>query len=146
LGFGYDSSLASDDYNLFFARKGDVPHRDRGYEFGKPSEIVEIPVSWSWDDFPQFEFVTSPGFTANALSNPAKVFEIWSRDVDYMVERVPGGVFDLTCHPQCIGRGHRIMLLEQIIEHCQQYPTLRFARMGEVAEEFRSGARAGSVA
>lgn len=46
--------------------------------------------------------------------------------------------FDLTMHPQVIGWGHRIKLLEQVIEHGQQYPGLRFARMGEVAEEFRA--------
>jgi hypothetical protein len=37
-----------------------------------------------------------------------------------------------------IGRGHRIKLLEQVIEHCLQYPSLRFARMGEVAEAYRA--------
>jgi peptidoglycan/xylan/chitin deacetylase (PgdA/CDA1 family) len=140
LGFRYDSSLAADDYHCYFARQGDVLHRDRGYEFGRETDIVEIPVSWSWDDFPQFEFVSFPTFTANALANPSKVFEIWAQDVDFMVERVPDGVFDLTCHPQVIGRGHRIMLLERFIEHCRQYPSLRFARMAEVAEAFRATA------
>ena len=142
LGFRYDSSLAADDYHPYFARTGDVLHRDRAYAFGRPSEIVEIPVSWSWDDFPQFEFVSSPHFTATALANPSKVFEIWAADIDYMVERVPNGVFDLTCHPQVIGRGHRILLLERFIAHCQQYLSLRFARLGEVAEAFRTQAEA----
>jgi hypothetical protein len=41
-------------------------------------------------------------------------------------------------HPQVMGRGHRIMLLERIIEHCRQYPSLRFARAREVAEEYRA--------
>jgi len=141
LGFRYDSSLAADDYNCYFARIGDVPRLDGGFGFGQPSDIVEIPVSWSWDDFPQFEFVSSAHFSANTLASPSKVFEIWASDIDYMVERVPGGVFDLTMHPQVIGRGHRIKLLEQVIEHCRQYPSLRFARMGEVAEEYRARAR-----
>jgi len=138
LGFRYDSSLAADDYHCYFARTGDVARLDGGFAFGQPSDIVEIPVSWSWDDFPQFEFVSSPGFTATALASPSKVFEIWASDVDYMVDRVPGGVFDLTMHPQVIGRGHRIKLLEQLIEHCLQYPSLRFAQMGEVAEAYRA--------
>ena len=138
LGFRYDSSLAADDYNCYYARIGDVPRTDGGFLFGEPSEIVEIPVSWSWDDFPQFEFVSSPRFSANTLASPSKVFEIWASDIDFMVERVPGGVFDLTMHPQVIGRGHRIKLLEQVIEHGQRYPGLRFAQMGEVAEEFRT--------
>jgi peptidoglycan-N-acetylglucosamine deacetylase len=144
LGFRYDSSLAADDYNCYFARIGDVARTDGGYLFGEPSEIVEIPVSWSWDDFPQFEFVSSPRFSASTLASPSKVFEIWASDIDFLAERVPGGVFDLTMHPQVIGRGHRIKLLEQVIEHCLQYPGLRFARMTEVAEEFR--ARAGGPA
>ena len=138
LGFRYDSSLAADDYHCYFARSGDVPKLDGGYQFGEPTDIVEIPVSWSWDDFPQFEFVSAPTFTANALASPSKVFEIWAADIDYMVSRVPDGVFDLTMHPQVMGRGHRIMLLERVIEHCRQYPTLRFARAGEVAEEYRA--------
>jgi len=37
-----------------------------------------------------------------------------------------------------MGRGHRIMLLEQVIEHCRKYPSLRFARMSEVAEDYRA--------
>jgi peptidoglycan/xylan/chitin deacetylase (PgdA/CDA1 family) len=138
LGFRYDSSLAADDYHCYFARTGDVARLDGGFAFGQPSDIVEIPVSWSWDDFPQFEFVSSPGFSASALASPSKVFEIWASDIDYMVERIPGGVFDLTMHPQVIGRGHRIKLLEQVIEHCLQYPSLRFAQMGEVAEAYRA--------
>lgn len=138
LGFAYDSSLAADDYHCYFARTGDIPRTEGGFQFGLPSQIVEIPVSWSWDDFPQFEFVSSPHFNASTLASPSKVFEIWAGDIDYMVERVPGGVLDLTMHPQVIGRGHRIKLLEQVIEHCRQYPSLRFARMGEVAQEYRA--------
>jgi peptidoglycan/xylan/chitin deacetylase (PgdA/CDA1 family) len=137
LGFRYDSSLQGDDYHCYYARTRDVLHRDRAYEFGPESELVEIPVSWSWDDWPQFAFVTHPTFVANQLASPSKVFEIWSQDIDYMVDRVRGGVFDITFHPQMIGRGHRILLLERLIEHCQQYPSLTFARMRDVAEAFR---------
>ncbi len=144
LGFRYDSSLAADDYNCYFARTGDVPRQNGGFQFGQPSDIVEIPVSWSWCDFPQFELVNSPYFNANALASPSKVFEIWASDIDYLVERVPGGVLDLTLHPQVMGRGHRIKLLEQVIGHCRQYPSLRFARMSEVAEEFRAQAQRAS--
>ena len=139
LGFEYDSSMAGDDYSLYFARQGDVPALTGGYRFGAETSLVEVPVSWSWDDFPQFEFVNSPRFSANTLANPDKVFEIWSSDLDYMVHRIPDGVFDLTMHPQVIGRGHRLLLLERFIEHCLTYPTLRFARVRDVVESFRRG-------
>ena len=39
-----------------------------------------------------------------------------------------------------MGRGHRILLLERVIEHCRQYPSLKFARMAEVADEYRAQA------
>jgi len=139
LGFEYDSSMAADDYSLYFARQGDVPAPTGGYVFGAETSLVEVPVSWSWDDFPQFEFVNSPRFTSNTLANPNKVFEIWSADIDYMVRRIPGGVFDLTMHPQVIGRGHRLLLLERFIEHCLTYPSLRFARVRDAVEAFRRG-------
>lgn len=139
LGFEYDSSMAADDYSLYFARHSDVPATTGGYRFGAETNLVEVPVSWSWDDFPQFEFVNSPRFTANTLANPDKVFEIWASDIDYMVRRVPDGVFDLTMHPQVIGRGHRLLLLERFIEHCLTYPSLRFARVRDVVDQFRRG-------
>jgi peptidoglycan-N-acetylglucosamine deacetylase len=137
LGFRYDSSLSADDYHCYFARIGDIPQPTDGYVFGRPSSIVEIPVSWNWDDFPHFEFVSSPSFNANTLASPARILETWKRDVDFMVQREPDGVFDLTMHPQVIGRGHRITVLEQLIEHCLSHPKLTFATMSEVAEEFR---------
>lgn len=137
LGFEYDSSLAADDYSLYFARRGDVPAKTGGYVFGAETNLVEVPVSWSWDDYPQFEFVSSPRFMSNTLANPSKVFEIWAADIDYMARRVHNGVFDLTMHPQVIGRGHRLLLLERFIEHCRTYPSLRFARVRDAVEAFR---------
>ena len=131
--------MAADDYSLYFARQGDIPAPTGGYVFGAETSLVEVPVSWSWDDFPQFEFVNSPRFTSNTLANPNKVFEIWSADIDYMVRRIPRGVFDLTMHPQVIGRGHRLLLLERFIEHCLTYPSLRFARVRDAVEAFRRG-------
>ena len=51
LGFRYDSSLAADDYNCYFARTGDVPRTDGGFLFGSRARSWRS-VSWSWDDFP----------------------------------------------------------------------------------------------
>ena len=33
-----------------------------------------------------------------------------------MYRDVPGGVFTLTMHPQVIGRGHRFLMLERLID------------------------------
>jgi peptidoglycan/xylan/chitin deacetylase (PgdA/CDA1 family) len=138
--FLYDSSLAAEDYRCHFARSGDVAHRDRAFEFGPETGVVEVPTGIHWEDWAQFEFDSSPDYICNTMASPSKVFEIWAAEIDFLAERVPGGVMTLCLHPQVIGRGSRILLLERLIAHCRQYPGLRFARLREVAEEFRAAA------
>ena len=48
---------------------------------------------------------------------PSKVFEIWAGELDYMHAHVPDGVLTVAMHPQVIGRGHRVAMLERFIEH-----------------------------
>ena len=69
------------------------------------------------------------------------VFEIWAGEFDYMVEHEQSGVFTLTMHPQVIGRGHRIPLLERFIQHVLSRDAVRFARMGDVANELWAAER-----
>jgi hypothetical protein len=90
-------------------------------------------VDFSLDDWPHFTFNFDPPRVG--LSAPSKVFEIWAGDFDYMVEHEEDGVFTLTMHPQVIGRGHRMALLERFIQHVLDTSSARFARMGDVAKE-----------
>jgi peptidoglycan/xylan/chitin deacetylase (PgdA/CDA1 family) len=41
-------------------------------------------------------------------------------------------------HPQVIGRGHRMALLERFIQHVSERGA-RFARMGDVAQDLSTG-------
>jgi peptidoglycan/xylan/chitin deacetylase (PgdA/CDA1 family) len=134
LGFRYDSSLMGDDYHLYYCRRGDVPHRDSAYVFGQEIDLVEMPVSWVLDDFPQFEYVRPQG---GGLKDPDQVFNLWRGEFDYVYEHEPGGVFILTMHPQVIGRGPRILMLERLIQYMRERSGVRFAKMGEVAEAWR---------
>jgi peptidoglycan/xylan/chitin deacetylase (PgdA/CDA1 family) len=52
-----------------------------------------------------------------------------------MRAHAPGGVLTLTMHPQVIGRGHRMAMLERLIEHCLVAGNVRFARLIDVARE-----------
>ena len=45
------------------------------------------------------------------------------------------GVLTLTFHPQVIGRGHRMLMLERLIEELKELGAT-FARMDAVAREF----------
>src|ERR1700683_356569 len=136
-GFTYDSSLMSDDFTPHYMREGDRAPEDGPYQFGKPIGVVEIPFTWGLDDFPAFEYVTSRGGIQQGLSSPSAVYEIWAGDFDYLYDRLGEGVYTLTMHPQVIGRGHRLLMLEKLIEHIRSRPGVTFATMSEVAIEFR---------
>ena len=58
-GCEYDSSLMGTDYTPYYVRQGDVADPDGPYRFGEPTEIVELPVTWTLDDYPQFEYLRS---------------------------------------------------------------------------------------
>ena len=135
LGFAYDSSLMGDDFRLYWCRTGDVLHPDRGYEFGPETELVEMPIHWILDDAPYFNFNLQ---SRTGLTPASQVLEIWQDEFDYMVDHVPGGVYTLTMHPQIIGRGHRIAMLERLIRHMRTRPDVRFATQIEVAESWRA--------
>jgi peptidoglycan-N-acetylglucosamine deacetylase len=136
-GFRYESSLMGADFTPYWCRVGDVIHKDAAYEFGPTADLVEMPVSWVLDDFPHFEYVRLANRVSPGLSAPSKVEEIWRDEFDYMYREVPGGVFTLTMHPQVIGRGHRMLMLERLIAHFRAHEGVRFTTLGAVAEEFR---------
>jgi len=137
-GFRYESSLMGNDYTPYWCRTGDVIQSDGPYLFGSEVDLVEMPVSWILDDFPHFEYLSSP--TAGVrpgLSAPSKVEEIWRDDFTYMQREVPDGVFTLTMHPQVIGRGHRMLMLERLIAWMKAQPGTSFSTLGGAAEAFR---------
>jgi peptidoglycan-N-acetylglucosamine deacetylase len=135
-GFVYDSSMMGDDYTPYYARQGDVIELERAAVFGKSSDLVEMPIHWSTDDSPHFEFVRTEQSVRQGLRNAREVEDNWFNDFLYMREAVEWGVLTYTCHPFIIGRGHRIMMLERIIERMQDQGAV-FQRIDETVEEFR---------
>jgi peptidoglycan/xylan/chitin deacetylase (PgdA/CDA1 family) len=138
-GFRYDSSLMGDDFTPYWCRTGDQIDPDGPYRFGPTVDLVEMPVSWLLDDFPHFEYlVLRPGGLRNpGLSAGSKVEEIWSDEFAFMHRDVPGGVFTLTMHPQVIGRGHRILMLERLIARMRSYEGVSFTTLGAAADAYR---------
>jgi peptidoglycan/xylan/chitin deacetylase (PgdA/CDA1 family) len=132
-GFTYDSSCMAGDFAPYYLRRGDRWSTQDPYVFGPTSELIEMPVSWALDDVPQFELI--PGYF-NALADPEKVFGIWRAEFDYLVDHEPAGTFTLTMHPECIGRGHRVARLEQLIEHIAGRGGV-FESLGDVAGRWR---------
>lgn len=136
-GFRYESSLMGHDFLPYWCRVGDQIQDDGPYLFGSPVDLVEMPVSWILDDFPHFEYVSRPNRLSPGLSAPSKVEEIWRGEFDYLYRDLPGGVYTLTMHPQVIGRGHRLLMLERLIDYFQSHSDVQFITLGAAADAFR---------
>lgn len=133
-GFAYDSSLMAQDFAPYRPRTGDVVRADGPVVFGASMPLVEMPVDWALDDFPYFGLRWSSGLVG--LRTPSQVGEAWQAEFDWMVANVPGGVFTLTMHPQVIGRGGRLAMLEGLIEHMKAQAGTAFRTMGTVAADW----------
>jgi peptidoglycan/xylan/chitin deacetylase (PgdA/CDA1 family) len=129
-GFRYDSSLMADDYRLYRVRRGDRHSVVEGTSWGREGSLVEVPVYWALDDWPHFE----PGNGRDGLSAPSKVLEIWLGELRYAWEHAPGGLLMVTMHPECIGRGHRMPILERFIEEATALDGVVFDRLDRYVE------------
>jgi peptidoglycan/xylan/chitin deacetylase (PgdA/CDA1 family) len=136
-GFLYDSSLFAADFYPYHPRLGDRVDAETPLQMGEEVALWEFPVDFCLDDWPHFTFNFEPARVG--LAPPSRVFEIWSAEFEYMSAHAPGGVFTLTCHPQVIGRGHRMALLERFVQHVAESGVAHFARMGDVARELEEG-------
>jgi peptidoglycan/xylan/chitin deacetylase (PgdA/CDA1 family) len=142
IGIIYDSSQMGNDYSVYFSRYRDEHFKNEASKFGETSNIVEIPVSWSLDDYPYFEYLKTPSSLIPGLQNPKNVFENWSGDVDYMLRDFNNGNVVVTFHPQVSGRGHRLLGLEKWIDELIE-KGLSFSRMDKIAESFLEGTHFG---
>ncbi len=126
-GFRYDSSLMSDDYGLARVRHGDRHTTTDGTRWGRESGLVEVPVYWALDDWPHFE--PAPASGRDGLAAASKVLEIWTDELRYAWEHAPGGLLTVTMHPECIGRGHRMAMLERFIDAAETLDGVVFDRL-----------------
>lgn len=135
LGFDYDSSMVGEFFPSWARDKDELNFRGRN-TLGERLDLVELPLSFVMNDFCYFEFNYGNPLLTGA-SDPDHVFRIWSSQFDYMYENVEGGILNLTLHPQSVGWGLRIAMLERFLDHCKSHPGTRFATCEQVAREFR---------
>ncbi len=137
-GFEYDSSMMARDFELYYCREGDVLHRDRVPEWGAQSDLVEVPVSWSLDDFPFTELVVAPPYMFPGSTDLKAMGERWEADLDFLAKELDGeGVFTLTLHPAAIGRGWRLRMLESVIRKGKEVGA-RFTTINDVVSDWKA--------
>jgi peptidoglycan-N-acetylglucosamine deacetylase len=135
-GFAYDSSLMGSDFEPYWPRTGDVATPDEPYVFGTPVPVVEMPVSWMLDDFPHFEYIRG-GRGPAAMKPPSQVYEVWWREFEYFARHTESGCFTLTMHPEVIGRGSRLQMLDELIGAMRDLGGVRFESLAEAAGRWR---------
>jgi peptidoglycan-N-acetylglucosamine deacetylase len=116
-GIAYDSSMSA---------------RDEPYELqlrGKPTDLIEIPMSFENDDF---IFLHNDEFWQGTLSSPDLILDVWKSDFDAAYEE--GSIFNLVLHPHVIGRRTRAIILEKLITYIKGKDDVWFATLGEVAD------------
>ena len=115
-GFQYDSSLMGADYLPYRARRGDVAKLGEPFRFGEQTRLIEMPISWSLDDYPHFEFVRTPATILASMQPARAVMQSWRDEFHYMKKTVDWGVLTYTMHPYVIGRGYRMLALEDMVD------------------------------
>jgi peptidoglycan/xylan/chitin deacetylase (PgdA/CDA1 family) len=98
---GWELTPATRDLlpELGFAWDSSLMADERPYRIGP---IVELPVHWRLDDVPYW----------TALRDPREVLAIWTAEHDHA-----DGHITYTIHPELTGRGHRLTLLEGLLDH-----------------------------
>jgi len=72
---------------------------ERPYRLGP---LLELPVHWRLDDVPYW----------SRCADPRQVLAIWTAEHDHA-----DGHLTYTIHPELTGRGHRLTLLEGLLDH-----------------------------
>jgi peptidoglycan/xylan/chitin deacetylase (PgdA/CDA1 family) len=134
-GMYYDSSMMGHDFTPYRVRQGDRIELHQPAVFGTPTRLIEMPISWSTDDYPHFEFVRTASTVLQGLMNANDVLSNWVDDFLFMKRNTDWGVMTYTMHPFVIGRGHRIMMLERFIQRLSGEGA-QFRTMIDAAREF----------
>jgi len=135
-GFLYDSSLMGADYWPYRARRGDRAELGKPFVRGEETALIEMPISWSLDDYPHFEFVRTPTTVLPGLQSARVMMENWLDEFRYMKRHVDWGILTYTMHPFVIGRGYRMLALEDLVEKLAAESAV-FMTMEDAAREAR---------
>jgi peptidoglycan-N-acetylglucosamine deacetylase len=135
-GYTYSSSVM-DDVRPHWAQGQGIVRFDGPNEPGTELPLVEVPITFITSDFAYFEFngYGRPTLPAG-LRNPRDVEQIWLDEFDYNAERDPTAITMLMLHPETIGWGGRIAMLERVLTNMLERGA-RFVTAEQLADEFR---------
>lgn len=115
MGFSYESSMMRDDRPYWV---------DAG---GRP--LLELPGHWSLDDWP---FLGYTAYQGGLLADPQAVERIWLEEFA-SARAEDGRLVTYTMHPEVIGRGYCLRMLERIIVAMRDHGRPWFTTHAEIA-------------
>ena len=131
--FDWDSSLMGRDFEPYRPRMVVELNQEEGNKFGPESRVLEFPVSWYLDDFPELEsFKGSPLMQGNEV-----VLSRWKDSCDFAYERCHGGVMTWTLHPQTIGRAQNLLMLERFLDYVSAHDGVWFPTLSELFDRWQ---------
>ena len=134
-GFVYDSSMMGDDYTPYRVRTGDVIELEAPAVLGPVTPLIEMPISWTLDDYPHFEFLRTATTVLPGNMNANGVLQNWLDDFHYLADHLEWGVITYTFHPFVIGRGHRMTILEKLVAALKERGA-EFTTLEDAAAEY----------
>lgn len=120
-----------------FVYSSNLMDHDLPYRHADAAGLVELPVSWVLDDAPFFWF--DEDSWNKSIHSAADVQAIWREE--FAAAYRDGGYFNLTLHPQFIGRPARLHMLDEFIAWMKSQGGVWFASCETVARHV-SGAAA----
>jgi hypothetical protein len=96
---------------------------------------VEIPVSWSLDDWEQYAYLPDV-FGSGLIEDPAKSLSMWTGELTE--SHAEGACFTLTSHPFLTGRLGRLRALDDLIGIMTDWSDMWVTTAAEVAAHTRS--------
>jgi peptidoglycan/xylan/chitin deacetylase (PgdA/CDA1 family) len=135
-GFLWDSSLMGRDFDPYHPRMVTRIDLEHGNEFGPESTVLEFPISWYLDDFPELEsFKGSPQIQSNQT-----VLERWKDSFDFAYRHCPGGIMTWTLHPQTIGRANNMIMLERFLDYVVGHDGIWFPTLSQAYDSWTEDA------
>ncbi|MDH4072314.1 MAG: polysaccharide deacetylase [Gammaproteobacteria bacterium] len=114
-----------------FMYSSNLSDADAPYVHGTPPGLVELPVSWVLDDAPYFWF--DEDSWNKKIHSAADVKAIWQEEFTAAYDA--GGYFNLTMHPQIIGRPARLAMLDELITWMKAQPGVTFETGAAIAAQ-----------
>jgi peptidoglycan-N-acetylglucosamine deacetylase len=90
--------------------------------------LLELPVHWSLCDWPYFGWTSYHG---GLLADPQAVERIWLEE--FAAARAEHRLITYTMHPEAIGRGYCLRMLERLIGAMREQAEPWFATHAEIA-------------